>query len=92
MTIRSCHYNEVAMAYRPGLSAPSRPRRLGLGLCLWLAGARAGHAWADHGGPLRSADMSPLMVALLAGLLALIAGLLVVVIVMVLTRKERSSE
>ena len=47
----------------------------------------ATRAWADHGGPLRSAEMSPLMVGLLAGVLALAAGVLIVVIVMLLTRR-----
>jgi hypothetical protein len=46
-------------------------------------------AWADHGGPLRTQEMSPLMIGLLAGLLALAAGVLIVVIVMLLTRKAR---
>jgi hypothetical protein len=44
-------------------------------------------AWADHGGPLRAEGLSPLMVGLLAGLLALAAGVLIVVIVMLLTRR-----
>ncbi len=46
-------------------------------------------AWADHGGPLRPEGLSPLMVGLLAGLLALATGVLVVIIVMLLTRKPR---
>jgi hypothetical protein len=44
-------------------------------------------AWADHGGPLRTQEMSPLMIGLLAGVLALAAGVLIVVIVMLLTRR-----
>jgi hypothetical protein len=47
-------------------------------------------AWADHGGPLRADDLSPVTVGLLAGALALAAGVLVVVIVMLLTRKPSS--
>ena len=49
-------------------------------------------AWADHGGPLRTEGLSPLMVGLLAGALALGAGLLIVVILMLLTRKPSSPE
>jgi hypothetical protein len=49
-------------------------------------------AWADHGGPLRAEELSPLMVGLLAGLLALAAGALIVVIVMLLTRPPSSPE
>ena len=47
-------------------------------------------AWADHGGPLRAAGLSPLTVGLLAGALALAAGVLIVVIVMLLARKPSS--
>ena len=49
-------------------------------------------AWADHGGPLRSEGLSPLMTGLLAGGLALAAGILIVVIVMLLTRKPAPPE
>ena len=45
----------------------------------------AATAWADHGGPARTESASPLMAALLAGLLALAAGVLIVIIVMRLT-------
>ena len=48
-------------------------------------------AWADHGGPLRTAGWSPMAAALLFGGLALLAGMLVVVIVALLTRRDRSS-
>lgn len=52
------------------------------------AGLAPAAAWADHpGGALRSAEMSPLAVALITGGLALATALLVVVIVMLLTRK-----
>lgn len=44
-------------------------------------------AWADHGGPLRSARSSPLMTGVISGLLALVAGVLIVIIVMRLTRR-----
>ncbi len=43
-------------------------------------------AWADHGGSARAESASPLMAALLAGLIALAAGVLIVIIVMRLTR------
>jgi hypothetical protein len=52
----------------------------------------ATEAWADHGGPLRSEGLSPLMIGVLSGLLALAAGVLVVVIVMRLTRGRSSAE
>lgn len=47
---------------------------------------------ADHGGPLASAPMSPIAVALLAGGLAFVAVLLLVVIVRLLTRPARRRE
>ena len=50
-----------------------------------------GEAWADHGGPLRTAGWSPLTAALLFGGLALLAGMLVVVIVALLRRRDRRS-
>ena len=49
----------------------------------------AAPASADHGGPLASAPMSPITVALLAGGLAFVTVLLLVVIVRVLTRPAR---
>ena len=48
-------------------------------------------AWADHGGPLRTAGWSPMTAALVFGGLALLAGMLVVVIVALLSRRDRSS-
>lgn len=51
------------------------------------AGFAPAAAWADHPGAWRSAEMSPLTVALVTGGLALATALLVVVIVMLLTRK-----
>lgn len=45
-------------------------------------------AFADHGGPLRDAPMSPLTVALVSAGVALAAGVLVVIIVMALTKKR----
>jgi hypothetical protein len=48
-------------------------------------------ALADHGGALRSAPMSPLLVGLIAGALALAAGAIVLVIVRLLTRKAPPS-
>lgn len=49
-------------------------------------------AVADHGGALRSAPMSPLLVGLIAAALALGAGAIVLVIVKVITRKAPPSE
>jgi hypothetical protein len=46
---------------------------------------------ADHGGALRSAPMSPLLVGLIAAALALGAGAIVLVIVKLLTRKAPPS-
>jgi hypothetical protein len=51
----------------------------------------ASAAWADHGGPLRTAGWSPMTAALVFGGLALLAGVLVVVIVALLSRRDRSS-
>ena len=48
--------------------------------------ALANPATADHGGPLRSAPMSPLTAAILFAGLALLVGAVVIVIVRVLTR------
>ena len=48
-------------------------------------------ALADHGGTLRSAPMSPLLVGLIAAALALGAGAIVLVIVKLLTRKAPPS-
>ena len=49
-------------------------------------------ARADHGGPLRDAPMSPLMVGLLSGGLALLAIALIAVIVVAFSRRARSSD
>jgi hypothetical protein len=49
-------------------------------------------ALADHGGALRSAPMSPLLVGLIAAALALGAGVIVLVIVKLLTRKAPPAE
>lgn len=54
--------------------------------------ALAAPAWADHGGPLASAPMSPITVALLAGGLAFVTVLLLVVIVRLLARSARRPE
>lgn len=58
-------------------------------LALSIAALGAGAAWADHGPGLRTAGWSPLTVALVFGGLALLAGMLVVVIVALLTRRDR---
>jgi hypothetical protein len=49
-------------------------------------------ARADHGGPLASAPLSPLAVALLAGGLAFVTVLLLAVIVTLIARSRRSGE
>jgi len=48
-------------------------------------------ALADHGGALRSAPMSPLLVGLIASWLALGVGAIVLVIIKLLTRKAPPS-
>ena len=48
--------------------------------------ALASPAAADHGGPLRSAPMSPLTAAILFAGLALLVGAVVIVVVRVLTK------
>ena len=48
-------------------------------------------AVADHGGALRSAPMSPLLVGLIAAGLALGVGAIVLVIIKLLTRKAPPS-
>ena len=52
---------------------------------------RAQVAWADHGAPMRTGGWSPLTTALVFGALALLAGMLVVVIVALLSRRNRPS-
>lgn len=52
----------------------------------------AAPASADHGGPLASAPMSPIAVALTAGGLTFVAVLLLVVIVRLLARPARRPE
>jgi hypothetical protein len=51
-----------------------------------------GPAWADHGGPLASAPMSPLVTALLAGGLAFVAVLLLALIWRLITGSRRDTE
>jgi hypothetical protein len=52
-----------------------------------LPALRATSALADHGGPLREAPMSPLMLALMVGGAVLAAGVILVIIVRALTGK-----
>jgi len=52
----------------------------------------AAPASADHGGPLASAPISPIAVALLAGGLVFVTVLLLVVIVRLLARSARRPE
>jgi hypothetical protein len=49
-------------------------------------------AWADHGGPLASAPLRPITVALLAAGLTFVAVLLTVVIVRLIARQGRGGE
>ena len=72
------HYNEAVMAFRLLRALP-----------LLLLAAPAS---ADHGGPLASAPLSPIAVALLAGGLAFVTVLLLVVIVRLLARPARKPE
>jgi hypothetical protein len=64
---------------------------------LFLASAipmllRATPAHADHGGPLASAPMSPLVTALIAGGLAFVAVLLLALIWRLMTGSKRDAE
>lgn len=67
----------------------SRPLRA---LPLLLFVFAAAPASADHAGPLASAPMSPIAVALLAGGLAFVTVLLLVVIVRLLARPRQRPE
>jgi len=49
-------------------------------------------AWADHGGPLASAPMSPFVTALVAGGLAFVAVLLFALIWRLMTGRGRDAE
>lgn len=68
------------------------PSRARAGLAGLLAALVPAAVRADHGEALRSAGLSPLTVGVLAGALALATGLLVVVIVMLLIRRNSPSE
>jgi hypothetical protein len=62
-------------------------------LALWIPSViLGGPAWADHGGPLASAPMSPLVTALLAGGLAFVAVLLLALIWRLMTGSRRDTE
>jgi hypothetical protein len=53
----------------------------------WLASLiAAAPALADHGGPLRSAPMSPVTAALLFAGLTLLVGAVVIVVIRILTK------
>ena len=58
----------------------ARPLRAVPRLCVLSVLLLGVPAWADHGGPLGAAPMSPVAVALLAGGLAFVTVLLLVVI------------
>jgi len=64
----------------------------GVAMALVTIGPLSSLARADHGGPLRMAPMSPLLVGVLAGVLALAAGLIIVVIATLLRKKAPPSE
>lgn len=68
------------------------PSRALAGLAGLLAALVPATAWADHGEPLRSAGLGPVMAGVLAGVLVLATGLLAVVIVMLLIRRNSPSE
>jgi hypothetical protein len=57
-------------------------------MVLWLAAP----AWADHGGPLASAPMSPVAAALLAGGLVFVSVLVLIVIWRLIARPGRDAE
>ena len=62
-------------------------------LALWLAFLFfAAPSRADHGGPLASAPMSPLVIALLAGGLAFVAVLLLAIIWRLMAGSRRDAE
>lgn len=72
--------------------AAMRRSRARLRLSGLLAALIPAVAWADHEGPFQSAPLSPMMVGVLAGVLALATGLLLVVIVMLLIRRSAPPE
>ena len=69
-----------------------RPLPALLVLLVLLVLLRWAPARADHGGPLASAPISPVAVALLAGGLAFVAVLLLVVIWRLIARPSRDAE
>ena len=73
---------------------PSRWRvfSAGASVALPLLLRGVGRAAADHGLPVRTDRLSPVVVGILAGLLALAAGIAIVVIVLLLTRKTPRAE
>src|SRR5512132_1092329 len=77
MACERLHYNDGAMP---------RPFHAML-VAMLLPALRATSALADHGGPLRDAPLSPLLLALMAGGAVLAAGVVVVIIVRALTGK-----
>jgi hypothetical protein len=77
------------MAASPRFTSISLAGALASGPSLAWGLARAE---ADHGGALASAPMSPVLVGVLAGVLALAAGAVVMVIVRLLSRKAPPTE
>ena len=61
-------------------------------ILLILALLHPARVWADHGGPLRSAPMSPLVTALVAGALAFVAVLLLALIWRLMAGRGRDAE
>jgi hypothetical protein len=83
-------YNEDVMrsrrprSRRPALTAALAPLILMVVLVTAVS--------ADHPGSFRAGPLSPMLTALLSGGLALLLGLAIVVIIMLLTRKDSASE
>jgi len=73
---------------------PSPRRAISVRACgaLTLVLAETGRAGADHASPLGTATLSPVVVGILAGLLALAVGIAIVVIVVLLTKKTPRAE
>ena len=73
---------------------PSRWRTFSAGafIALPLLLGGVGRAAADHGLPVRTDSLGPVVVGILAGLLTLATGIAIVVIVRLLTKKTPRAE
>ena len=80
----------VLTLFRPArlAAAATQISLLALGLAPWHVAS----AYADHGGPLRSAPMSPALVGVLAGALTLAAVFVVIVIARLVVKKRPPAE